>query len=239
MKSSDTSTAAAAGARRRAALELRQRIEDLVRRQDLLDGEHLVEQRERVLRRVLARLRGDLRERLSLRAVLPPVLAARAAEHLRGRRRLAEALRAVHEVDVAVERVRAVVPLRRQRALLHLLEAEREHALRARLDRLPRQEQRRRPRRAVVVHVDDRHAGDAERIQRALPARAVAVDVADVRLLDLLRRHAGVLQRVLHRALRHHVVRVARAGLLELDHADAEDVDLRVAHVRCSFRPAS
>jgi len=55
---------------RRAALEARQRIEHLGRGHDLLDGEHLLEQRVRVLRRVLARLRADLREGLLLGAVL-------------------------------------------------------------------------------------------------------------------------------------------------------------------------
>jgi hypothetical protein len=116
-------------ARRRAALVARERIEDLRRGHHLLDREHVLEQRVGVLRRVLPRLRADLREGLALRAVLPPVLAPGAAEHLRRRRGLVEALHLVHQVGVLVERVRAIGPLGRQRALLHLLEAHREHAL--------------------------------------------------------------------------------------------------------------
>ena len=60
-----------------------------------------------------------------------------------------------------------VVPVRAERAALHLLEAERQHALGgAGLDGLARQAQRRRPGRAVVVDVDDRDAGQADAVER-------------------------------------------------------------------------
>ena len=59
-----------------------------------------------------------------------------------------------------------------------------EHALGdAALDRLLREHERGRAGRAVVVHVEDRDAGEAELVDGALAARRVAVDVADVRLL--------------------------------------------------------
>src|SRR5690606_26319173 len=115
-----------------------------------------------------------------------------------------------------------------QRALFHLLEPERHRAVHdAALDELLGQEQRRRAGRAVVVDVVDRHAGQADLVDRALAAGRVAVAVADRHLLDLLVRDARVGQRLLPGLLRHlRVVPVPGAGLLELRHADADHVDL-------------
>ena len=117
------------------------------------------------------------------------VLAARAAEHLRRRRRLLEALRRHHDLHVLVHRMGAVAVLGAERALLHLLETEREHALvHAARDRLIRQIQRGRAGRAVVVDVVDRDAGQPELVDGALAAGRLAVDVADEGLLDRCRR---------------------------------------------------
>src|SRR5262249_25134602 len=115
--------------RRRAALIARERVEDLVTRHDLFDGPDLVEQRVRIQARVLARLRADLREGLAFGTVFPPILAPRAAEHLRGRRRLGEALHVIHHRGVLLDGTRAIGEFRPERALLHLLEADRERAL--------------------------------------------------------------------------------------------------------------
>ena len=110
-------------------------------------------------------------------------------------RRLREALHVDHHLRVLGERVLAVVVLRPERALLHLLEADDEHALGdAALDRLLAEHQRGRAGRAVVVHVEDRDAGEPDLVDRALAARAVAVDVAGVRLLDVVVRDLRVLE---------------------------------------------
>src|SRR6185295_14654541 len=113
----------------RAALVARQGIEHLFAVHDLFQRERLVEERERVVRRVLARLLADLAERLALGAVLPAVLTSGAAEHLRRRNGGREALHLAHEVRVPLDRRGAIRELRSERALLHLLEAEREDAL--------------------------------------------------------------------------------------------------------------
>jgi hypothetical protein len=62
-----------------------------------------------------------------------------AAEHLRGGRGLVKPCTSFITPTCLVERVGAVVELRAERALLHLLEADGEHALgQPALDRLPR-----------------------------------------------------------------------------------------------------
>ena len=148
--------------------------------------QRLAEQRERVLRR---------------RACAPSPRSwrrsrawCRTSSGTRGRRRRTSARPAgawlkpctrFITLDVLVQRVGAVGELGAERALLHLLEADREHALgRAARDRLAREVQRRRAGRAVVVHVDDRDAGEADLVDRRLAAGGVAVDVAGEGLLD-------------------------------------------------------
>ncbi len=213
-------------ASRRAALVARQRVEHLFAREDLLDREHLVEDRERIVRRVLAGLLAHLREGLLFRAVLPAVLPARAAEHLGGGRSLSEPLRVQHHFGVLGQGALAVVVLRAESALLHLLESQRERALhRAAFDRLLRQHERRRSGGAVVVHVEDGHAREPHFVRRALPARTVSVHVAGVHLLDGLVWDLRVPEGGARRLRRHHVVLLALAGFCELRHPDANHVD--------------
>src|SRR6185503_13439479 len=65
--------------------------------------------------------------------------------------------------------------LRVERALFHLLEAEREDALvHARRDRLVAEMERARSGRAVAVHVVDGNAAEPHRVERALPLAAHA-----------------------------------------------------------------
>ena len=114
--------------------------------------------------------------------------------------------------------------LRAERALLHLLEADRDRAVdEAALDRLARHEQGAAAGGAVVVDVDDRDAGQTKSVDRALAGGAVAVAIADEGLLDLGVVDAGVFER-LGAGLEDHVgvVPVLAAGLLELGHADAD-----------------
>src|SRR2546426_1427503 len=101
-----------------------------------------------------------------------------------------------------VDRVRPVAELRSERALLHLLETEREDAVgEASLDQLLGHEEGGRAGRAVVVHVVDGDPSQPELVDGALPARRVTVAVADRRLLDLSIRNAGVGERFLARLL--------------------------------------
>src|SRR5450432_640695 len=236
----DGRSAAACG---RAALVASERVEDLFARHDLFDREAGVEERVRVVRRVLARLLADLREGLLLRPVFPPVFAPRAAEHLRGGGRLREALHVEHRLRVLGDGALAVVVLRPQRALLHLLEAEDQHALGdATLDRLLREHQRGRAGGAVVVHVEDRHPGQPDLVRRALAARAVAVDVAGVDLLHSLVRDLRVAQRQVRRLRRHHVVVLALSGLGELRHPDTDHIDSsahRIHRFQACFQTSS
>ena len=104
---------------------------------------------------------------------------------------------------------------------LHLLEAERENAIeRPRSDRLPRQEQRGRTRRAIVVDVDDRNTGHSDRVKRSLTTGRVAIDISDIGLLDQAVIEAGVAQRQPGRFRPHHMIRRVGAGFDKRDHAD-------------------
>ena len=119
--------------------------------------------------------------------------------------------------------------------LLHLLETERQRAVsEAALDQLLREKQRRRAGRAVVVHVDDRNARETHLVHRALSARAVAIDVARVGLLDFFVLDARVGERGARGLRRHLVVVLTRARLRELHHSDADDVDLATHGSRSS-----
>ena len=127
----------------RAALQLRQRLVHHRRRQDLVERVDVAELRVRVVRRVAVVLLRDAGEALGLHAVALHVLAARVAEHLRRGRRLREAALLVHRLERALHRHGAVHVLDAERALLHLLEAERERAVgEAALDEALREVQR-------------------------------------------------------------------------------------------------
>src|SRR6185503_16818793 len=118
-----------------------------------------------------------------------------------------------------------VRPLGAERALFHLLEAHRQHALgEPSLDRLAREVEGRGAGRAVVVDVDHRDARQANVVDSALPAGAVAEDIAGVRLLEVLVLDPGVLDGRPGRLGGHDVVLLALARLGELGHADADDV---------------
>src|SRR5208282_6572504 len=138
---------------------------------------------------MLVVLPSDLRELKRGRAVTLHMLAARVAEHLgRGGRRL-ESPQLDHELEMLVHRVGAIGVFRAERALFHLLEAERERAVAdPAFDQLLGHEQRRRAGRAVVVHIVNWDTGEPEAVNRALPASRLAIAIADYRLLNLVER---------------------------------------------------
>ena len=133
-----------------------------------------------------ARLGADLREGLERRAVALHVLAPGAAEVAQRQRnlRLADELVA-HRVE-AVERCRPVGEHCAERAGLHLLEAERQHAVgaphsiawRARNSAVEPVEQ-------LLLTLTIGMPVMPDLVERALPAGRVAVDVADVGLLQI------------------------------------------------------
>ena len=187
--------------RGRRALQLGQRVVDHRRVLDLLQRVLGLELRVRVVDRVLVVLLADPREVLRRGAVPLHVLAPGVAEHLRRERRAAPARAARHAARRACpSRFVRSVYFMPERAALHLLEADRQRAsTQPALDRLARQEQRARAGRAVVVDVDDRDPGQAELVDRALTVGRVAVDVADVGLLDRVVGDAGVGERLRRR----------------------------------------
>ncbi|MNT21460.1 hypothetical protein D3C72_1568000 [compost metagenome] len=179
-----------------------------------------------------AGLGADGGKGLHARAVALHVLAACAAEAAQCLGNVRNVLGQLLEDRLeARARGRAVVPVGLQRAGLHLLEAERQHAVGiAQRHGLAGEVQRGGTRRAVVVDVDDGNAGEAHLVQRGLAAGGVAVDVPRVSLLDQLVADAGVGQRAAHGFGAHVGVAGARAGLCERDHAHAADDDF-LAHV--------
>src|SRR3990172_746706 len=110
---------------------------------------------------------------------------------------------------------------------------------RARFPRLPGEIKRARSGRAVVVDVDYRDAGEPERVQRRLAAGRIAVDVADVGLLDRCVLEARIFERQLRRARAHHVVGIASPRLGERHHADARDQCLAHGRYSLSFLETS
>ena len=224
----------AGAVRGRAALELGERSVDQRGVQDLLEGVLVLELGVRVVDRVLVVLPADLGELLLGGPVPLHVLEAGVAEHLGGAGRLGiEAALLDHHREVLVHGNGPVGVLDAERTLLHLLEAERHGAVdQPALHELLGHEERGGSRRAVVVHVVDRDAGETELVDGALPAGRLAVAVADHRLLDGVIGDTGILQG-LGTGLRAHlrVVPFSSSRLLELRHAHADDECLP-AHVR-------
>ena len=173
-----------------------------------------------------AGLRPDLREGLQWRAVALHVLAARAAEVAQRERDLRLSDQFAGHFLEAVERRRPVGEHRAERAWLHLLEAQCEHAVRAGGNRLPREIERGRTGRAVVIDVDDRDAGETHFVERALPCGRVAVDIADEGLLHCRVLDPGIRERQPRGLGAHLEIRRVVARLAERDHADPGDDDL-------------
>ena len=109
--------------------------------------------------------------------------------------------------------IRAVIINAHQGAPLHLFEAQRENAVRrAAGDRLAGKPERRRAGRAIIVDVDDRNAAQTARIQRGLAGCAVAIDIADIGLLDRRIADAGVRQHLCDRIGRHGPIVTGLSG---------------------------
>lgn len=154
------------------------------------------------------------------------MLASGVAKQLRGARRLGDAARLLHDQVRGARGIRAVLEEGLQTPGEHLLEADDEHAVaRAVGNHVAAHVQTGGAGGAVVVDVVDGDARHAELVEDALAAGAVAVAVAgdalvDVVVVDLRVEHG--LDASFEAQFR--IVDLS-AGLDELGHAHAEDVD--------------
>src|SRR3546814_6216224 len=93
----------------------------------------------------------------------------------------------------ALHRGLAVVKDIAERTGKHLFEPDREHAIgAAERDQLPREKERGRSGRAIIVDVDDRNAGAADPVDRRPAPRRTSTDITDIGLLDMAVVHRGV-----------------------------------------------
>ncbi|MCY1404817.1 hypothetical protein D9M71_200390 [compost metagenome] len=189
-------------------------------------GDDLAEHRQRVVGSVAAGLGADGGDGRQLGAVLLHVLLTSATEHgQRHRHAGCTSGDLVGEVDELVHRARTVFPLVLQSTRLHLLEAQGDGALDgAAFHGLASQVQSAGAGGAVVVDVDHRNAGHADFVQGRLAAGGVAVDVADVSLLDQVIVQAGILQSQTGSFSAHLDVGAAGPRLDEGDHANTGNV---------------
>ena len=210
----------------RAALEAGQVAEEGGGGEDFFDGDGFAEEGALVVGGVAAGLHGDLGKGGVGRAVAFLVLEAGAAEELDGHGRTLAGVGAGGGGGEVLEGRGAVVEGIVERAGEHLLETEGEGAVDdARGHGLTCEVERGGAGRAVVVDVEDRDAGHADFVERALAAGRVAVDVAHVGVLDRVVGEAGIGQREVRGAPGHGGVGFVGTGLDKGDHADAGDED--------------
>ena len=163
---------------------------------DVLERVLGLELRVRVVDRVLVVLPADPRVVLGLRAVLLHVVAAGVAEHLRRERRSSRGrgARTCAPCACRAPGVRSVYFIPSEPRSIFSKPIASAQSIEPALDRLAREQQRARARRAVVVDVQHRDPGQAELVDGALAVGRVAVHVAGVRLLDRVVGDAGVLR---------------------------------------------
>lgn len=112
-------------------------------------------------------------------------------------------------------------------ARTHLLETDRQRALdRAACHGLPCQEESRRARRAIVVHVEDGDCRHTCLVDDALPRAAVAIDVTGIGLLDDIVGQARILQAQGDCLCAHAHIAVAGTRLPEGDCSNPRNDDL-------------
>ena len=171
-----------------------------------------------------AGLGANLGEGLGLGAVFLHVRHAGATEVTDCHRDFRLAYQLVTDLVEGLERRGPVVEVATQRAGFHLLETERQYTFGGTaLDRLPGKKECRRAGRAVVVDIDDRDAGHAYRVKRALSAGRVAIYVAHICLLHLTVVDARVGQRAAHGIGTHLEIGCGTARLCKRHHADTTD----------------
>ena len=205
-----------------------------------MQAERLAKDRVRIVRRVLARFLRDFGEGVRPRAVLLLILAPGAAEVLRRAGGLGlEFLQLQHRLGELAHHRLAVREHCPQGPRLHLLEAHRQGDVDdPRLDRLASQVEGRRTGGAVVVHVHDRHAREADFVDHRLAGGGVAVDVAGIGLSDVAVVDPRIGESQTRGLRAHDVPGIALARLGERHHADAGDQRF-LTHLRFSSPPCS
>ncbi|MCY1289975.1 hypothetical protein D9M70_390930 [compost metagenome] len=198
-------------------------------------GDDFLEQRQRVIRGVTAGLGADSGKGAQLGAVLLHVLTTGATK-LAQRHGYADrdgvGGQLVHHAQVFAHARRAIIEYRTQCAGLHLLEAQGQGAFdRPAFHCLASQVQGGRAGGAVVVDVNHRHATHADFVERRLAAGGVAVDVADIGLLDQVVVQACVFQGEAGRFSAHLDVGATGTGLQERDHADPGNIRFLRHHI--------
>ncbi|KAB8670408.1 hypothetical protein FH972_026321 [Carpinus fangiana] len=220
-----------------AALQLGEGLEDGGRVHDLLVGVLLLELRVGVALGVLVVDARNLGKVFLLRAVLLHVFAAGVAKLLRGKGGVGHTTRLLDHLTEGAGRVDTIVPVRSQGAGVHLLKAnDQDTVSSAVLDQVAAHEEAGGAGGAVVVYIVNGDASQAELVEDALAAGGVTVDIACNALLDVIVVDVGVEHGLDAGLVAKLCVVDLAAGLDELGHAHAEDVDgagSLLAHVGC------
>lgn len=217
----------------RAALKLGERLKDHGRLRDLLAGVDLLELGVRVVGGVSVVDAGNLGEVIESSAKLLHVFTASIAKHLGGARSSLEASGLSHHGDGRANGVLAVVEEALERARHHLLEADNHDTVgSARGDEGAAHGEAGRAGRAVVVDVVEGDLGHAELVEDALAAGGITVAVASDALVDIVVVDLGIKEGLDTGFEAELGVVDGAAGLDELGHAHAEDVDGRVSFGR-------
>ncbi|MNL28571.1 hypothetical protein D3C87_1502190 [compost metagenome] len=179
-------------------------------------------------------------------AVLLHVLATGTAEGFQGTRQVDIAGQVFHDVDEIGAGLRAVIPVRLERAGLHLLETQCQHAIGlTALHGGTGQVQGGRTGGAIVVDVDDRDRRAPHFIECRLAAGGIAIDITGKGHLHLVIVDAGIFERQAHRRGSHVGVAGACTRLREGNHADPGNYGFFThgwisfgVHVQLSYPPA-
>ena len=189
---------------------------------DIFRRHLLPEQGNRILRSMSAGLGADFCEGFQGGAELVHMRLARTAEVPQRQRDLGTANQFVGFSVECRKRADPVMEHRTDCAGLHLFEPKCQSTFdRAAFNCLPGQEQGGRSGRAVVVHIQNRDACHSDMVQGALTAGAVAIDIANIGLLDFIIIQPRVCQSGPGRSGRHHIVAFGFSRLLERDHPNA------------------
>ena len=200
-------------ARRRAALEPGKRSVHMRAVDDLIRGQRVPENGKRIGGRMASRLFCDQRKRAVFSTIALLIFQASASEQAECHRAVGRAQPGFARIEKVIQGVWPVIIDTGQGATLHLFEAQRDNAVRAAAGyRLTRKPERRRTGRAIIVDVDDRDAAQSTRIQGSLAGCAVAIDIADIGLLDRWIGDSRIRQNICDRVRRHRSIIPGFAG---------------------------
>ena len=188
-------------------------IQDLVGRKDVAENSSWIGGG------VAPRLFSDQRKGSVFRSVTLLIFQPGAPEKAQRHRAVGGPQPGFARIQKIAQRVRAIIINARQGAALHLFEAQCQHAVsRTAGDGLSREPEGGRTGRAIIVDVDDRNAAQPAGVKRSLAGCAVAIDIADIGLLDRWISHARVRQHICNGVRRHHTIITGLAGRVKGGH---------------------